>query len=124
MSSFKGRLVDAVIFGDCGSGADQHVAEPDRVQEEELLLRKDGLTAEGIPHAFFLDQVDIPSEDLFQLLPHLGKVPEAPRRLRFEGDEDIHVAVDPKNRPAGPSRTMPARSPSIADRRQRCGHGR
>src|SRR5438046_2139182 len=62
----------------------------------DLLIRQDRPPPVGIAQGLLFDQVDLTAEDGFQLGPHPGEVPESPGRARFEGEEDVHIAVRPE----------------------------
>jgi hypothetical protein len=57
---------------------------------------QDGMSPERVAQACLLDQMDFPPEDLPQLLAHGYQVEQAPRRVRVEGHQDIHITVGPE----------------------------
>ena len=60
------------------------------------MVAQDMVPTERIPYCFLLDEVYVPSENLFQLLLGLHVVEEIPSHIILKYYQHIHVAVRPE----------------------------
>ena len=60
---------------------------------EHLVRSEEFLTTKRVAQRFLLDEVDLASEQLLELILHRHEIPEAPRRIGFEAHEHVQIAV-------------------------------